>query len=84
MPSATKLSCRPAGTYAMLSAISPGNILYKIRLMQTWSRMKAWPQSIQTGREVLQLDSIPAVLSIVGDSFRQMDQSDSAIWYCRI
>ena len=72
-----------AGTYFMLSSQSPDNILYRIRLMQAYSRLKAYPQSIQAGQEVLRRDSIPAVVSFVGDSFRQMDQADSALWYYR-
>lgn len=73
-----------AGTYFLLSSRIPGNVLYKIRQMQIYSRLKAWPQSIQAGREVLQIDTIPAVLGVIGDSFRQMEQGDSALWYyCR-
>ena len=72
-----------AGTYFLLSSRAPDNVLYKIRQMQTYARLKAWPQSIQAGREILQLDSIPAVLSFIGDSFRQMESTDSALWYYR-
>ena len=72
-----------AGTYFLLSSKAPDNILYHIRLMQAYSRMKAYQQSIQAGRMVLQQDSIPAVLSFVGDSFRQLEQADSALWYYR-
>ena len=72
-----------AGTYFLLSTRSPGNILYKIRLMQAYYRLKAFAQSIQAGREVLQLDSIPAVVSYMGDAFRQMEQADSALLYYR-
>lgn len=72
-----------AATYSLLSANAPGNILYKIRQMQTYSRLKEWSKSIQAGHEALLLDTIPAVLSFVGDSFRQLEQSDSAIWYYR-
>ena len=72
-----------AGTYFLLSSRAPDNILYKIRQMQTYARIKAWPQSIQAGREILQLDSIHAVLSFIGDSFRQMESADSALWYYR-
>ena len=72
-----------AGTYFMLSSFSPGNILYKIRLMQAYYRLKDYRQSIWAGRAVLQLDSIPAVLSYVGDAFRQIEDSDSALWYYR-
>ena len=73
-----------AGTYFLLSSRIPGNVLYKIRQMQIYSRLKAWPQSIQAGREVLQIDTIPAVLGVIGDSFRQMEQGDSALWYYRL
>lgn len=72
-----------AGTYFLLSAAVPGNILYKIRLMQIHSRTKAWPQCIQAGKDVLQLDTIPAVLSLIGDGFRQIEKPDSALWYYR-
>jgi len=72
-----------ADTYTMLSSVVPNNVLYKVRLMQTRYRQKAFPHCIQTGREVLQMDSIPAVYSIVGDAFLQMEQGDSALWYYR-
>ncbi|MBR6466516.1 MAG: tetratricopeptide repeat protein [Bacteroidales bacterium] len=72
-----------SGTYFLLSSLKPDNILYKVRLMQAYYRLKAYPQSVQTGKAVLQLDSIPAVISYVGDGFRQMKQTDSALWYYR-
>ena len=72
-----------SGTYFLLSSRAPDNILYKIRLMQAYFRLKAFPQSVQAGRDILQLDSIPAVMSYVGDAFRQMEQADSALWYYR-
>ena len=72
-----------SGTYFLLSSRAPDNILYKIRLMQAYFRLKAFPQSVQAGRDILQLDSIPAVVSYVGDAFRQMEQADSALWYYR-
>ena len=69
------------GTYFMLSSRFPDNILYKIRLMQVYYRLRAYPRSIQAGRAVLERDSIPGVVSFVGDAFKQMDQADSALWY---
>ena len=72
-----------SGTYFMLSSRQPDNILFRIRLMQSYYRLKAYPQSIQAGREVLQRDSIPAVVSYVGDAFNQLEQADSAIRYYR-
>ena len=74
---------KASGTYFLLSSLKPDNILYKVKLMQTFYRLKAYPQSIQTGKAVLALDSIPAVISYVGDGFRQMGQKDSALWYYR-
>ena len=71
------------GTYFMLSSRFPDNILYKIRLMQAYYRLRDYPQSIQAGRSVLQRDSIPAVVSFVGDAFKQINQPDSALWYYR-
>lgn len=71
------------GTYFLLSSRAPDNILYKIRQMLAYTRLNAWQQGIQTGKEVLQRDSIPAVLSIVGDGFRQLEQPDSALYYYR-
>ena len=72
-----------SGTYFLLSSLKPDNILYKVRLMQAYYRLKAYPQSIQTGKAILQQDSIPAVISYVGDAFRQIKQTDSALWYYR-
>jgi tetratricopeptide (TPR) repeat protein len=72
-----------SGTYFLLSSRFPDNLLYKIRLMQAHYRLKDYPQSIQAGREVLRRDSIPAVVSLVGDAFRQMERADSALWYYR-
>ena len=72
-----------AGTYFLLSSRFPDNLLYKIRQMQAYYRLRDYPGSIRAGREVLQRDSIPAVVSFVGDAFKQIDQPDSALWYYR-
>ena len=72
-----------AGTYFLLSSRFPDNLLYKIRQMQAYYRLRDYLGSIQAGRAVLQRDSIPAVLSFVGDSFRLLEQADSALWYYR-
>ena len=72
-----------AGTYFMLSSRFPNSILYKIRMMQCFYRMKAYYQCVDAGRSVLQMDSIPAVASYVGDAFRQLEMADSALWYYR-
>ena len=69
--------------YIQLSDSLPDNLLYRIRQMQSYNRLKAYPHSIRAGRGVLERDSIPAVLSYIGDTFRQMEQADSALWYYR-
>jgi tetratricopeptide (TPR) repeat protein len=70
-----------AGTYVLLSSIAPDNLLYKVRQMQTAYRLKAFEQSAQAGKAILQRDSIPAIAELVGDSFNQMLQPDSALVY---
>lgn len=70
-----------AGTYMLLSQKFPGNILYQVRQMACFYRLKAYPQAISTGKAVLQRDTIANVASLVGDSFNQMEQYDSALVY---
>ena len=77
-------SYESAGTlYSMLSSRSPENILYRLKQMQSFYRLKSYSLAIQTGRSILQKDSIPAVISLTGDAFSQMDQPDSALWFYR-
>ena len=73
-----------AGTYFLLTSRSPRNIHYKVRQMQTYYRMKAYAQSAEAGKAILQLDTIPAVAAFVGDSFNQANQLDSALTYYRL
>lgn len=73
-----------AGTYLLLTSRFPDNILYKVKQMQTFYRMKAFVQSAEAGKAVLQLDTIPAIAALVGDSFNQADMPDSALTYYRL
>lgn len=43
--------------------------------------MKAFAQSAEAGKVVLQLDTIPAIAALVGDSFNQVAILDSALTY---
>ena len=70
-----------AGTYFLLSSTAPQNIFYKVRQMQNFFRMKAFGQSVEAGKAILQRDSIPAVAEAVGDSYSQMNMPDSALTY---
>lgn len=73
-----------AGTYFLLTSKFPQNILYKVRQMQTFYRMKAFAQSAEAGKAVLQMDTIPAIAAFVGDSFNQADMPDSALAYYQL
>lgn len=69
------------GTYMLLSQRFPGNLLYNVRQMACFYRLKGYPQAAGVGKAILQRDTIPAVASLVGDSFNQMEQYDSALTY---
>lgn len=69
-------------TYGALIDLLPGNIPYRIRQMQVYSRLNNHIRAIECGRQILQLDSIPAVETMIGDSFLQAEILDSAlVWY---
>ena len=70
-----------AGTYMLLSSRFPENLLYQVRKMACFYRLKGYSQAVSAGEAILQRDTIPAVASLVGDSFNQMEQYDSALVY---
>lgn len=70
-----------AGSYFMLASRFPKKVLYKIRLMQSFYRLHDYANSIEAGKAVLQLDTIPAVLTLIGDAFRTINMPDSALAY---
>ena len=72
---------RAQDMYRSLSETVPDRLLYRIRTMLCDFRMGDYPSCIADGHVVLQKDSIPAVLTCVGDSFLKMENSDSALWY---
>lgn len=69
--------------YTLLADMQPDKLLYKLRLMSLLYRGKQYEPVIALGRDVLQRDSITQVLSLVGDTFNQMERRDSAEWYYR-
>ena len=70
-----------ASTYNLLSMRDPGNVLYKVRMMNIAYRLKSYPACTDLGRSILQLDTIPAMISLTGDAFNQMEARDSALAY---
>ena len=69
--------------YTLLAEMQPGNLLYKLRLMNLLYRGRQYDAAITLGREVLQRDSITQVIALVGDAFNQLEQRDSAECYYR-
>ena len=72
-----------SATYMLLSARVPENISYKIKQMQSSYRLRDYPGSIDAGKQILQIDSIPAVASFIGDAYQHLNQPDSALCYYR-
>lgn len=70
-----------ASTYSLLSLKDPMNVLYKVKMMNIAYRQKRYPSCIELGRSILQLDTIPAIISLTGDAFNQMEEGDSALVY---
>ena len=70
-----------ANTYSALLLMNPENILYKIRMMNIAYKSKDYLSSINLGSTIIQKDTIPAIVSLTGDSFNMMEMPDSAIAY---
>jgi len=68
-------------TYDMLSLTDPTNVLYKVKKMNIAYRLKNYHTCTELGRSILQLDTIPAMISLIGDAFNQMEARDSALVY---
>lgn len=64
-----------------LSELSPESIPVKVRLLQVQKLQNKFSLAAQSGKEVLQLDSIPAIISTVGDCLAKAEQPDSALVY---
>ena len=70
-------------TTATGNIVVPENISYKIKQMQSSYRLRDYPGSIDAGKQILQIDSIPAVASFIGDAYQHLNQPDSALCYYR-
>ena len=54
---------------------------FRMRYMTLAYRAKAYEDVIETGRELLQRDTLLPALTLVGDAFGQMSEPDSALAY---
>ena len=67
--------------YNIAVQTDPQNLFYKIQLANLQYRMEDYTGSLSTGKQILQRDSIEAIMSLVGNSFNKLDQADSALAY---
>lgn len=69
------------GIYYMVTSQNPDNLKYQIRHFSVLIRLKAYQTAAATGRKVLALDSIPAIMTLTGDCWNYMESYDSALVY---
>lgn len=67
--------------YGLLVQSSPENLRNRIRQMTILYQMKLFIPSIDAGRDILQVDSIKYVVSLLGDAFSKIEMADSSILY---
>lgn len=67
--------------YMMLSQAEPDKPVYKIRRMLLAYRMKDYGKTTEIGKDILRQDTIPALVSLVGDAYNQTALYDSALVY---
>lgn len=72
--------------YSLLSITNPDNLYYQIQKCGLLYKMDNYNEAIDIGKEIIAKDSIPAIVSIVANSYNLADQPDSAwsitINYC--
>jgi len=67
--------------YRELENVEPYNISYKLKQMATLYRTNNYKECIAQGQQIIQIDTIPRVLSLMGDAFVKIKKWNSAI-YC--
>ncbi|MDD2214989.1 MAG: tetratricopeptide repeat protein [Bacteroidales bacterium] len=67
--------------YSLLSITNPDNLYYQIQKCGLLYKMDNYNEAIDIGKEIIAKDSIPAIVSIVANSYNLADQPDSAVVY---
>ena len=67
--------------YGILMQLIPEHAGYRMRYMTLAYRAKVYEDVIETGRELLQRDTLLPALTLVGDAFGQISEPDSALAY---
>ena len=69
------------GSYYQLTKDYPDELFYQVRLMVSLYRAPDYKLCIKCAQAIIRRDSIPAVLTTIGDSFNKLGQKDSALVY---
>ncbi len=67
--------------YSMLTTLQPDNTYFKMCQARILYREKEYPGGIEIFKEIAARDSLPEVLSLIGDGYKNLGQGDSAIVY---
>lgn len=67
--------------YYLLVMKRPDNAHFRLQLLGLYNKIGDWKECVGQGKALLQLDSLPQVLSIVGKAYSNIGQTDSALVY---
>ena len=67
--------------YGILSQMQPDNTYFKICKARILYREKRYRESIETCRELIAKDSIPEIMAMTGDAYKNLGKADSALVY---
>ena len=67
--------------YSLLSQLQPDNMYFKLCKARIMYREKQYQESIMSFKEIVATDTIPEILSMIGDGYRNLGQNDSALVY---
>ena len=67
--------------YGILSQMQPENLYFKLCRARILFREKQYEESINTCKDIIVQDSIPEILSMTADAFKNVGKADSALVY---
>ena len=67
--------------YTMLAGMQPENVYFKLCKARIQYRMKSYSEVLAECKKILALDTIPDVLYMTGNCYKQIGQLDSAMVY---
>ena len=67
--------------YSLLSGIQPDNVYFKICQARILYREKQYKESIAACKSIISQDSIPDILSLTADAYKNIGAADSALVY---